>query len=108
MTNPPDEWLNDLVYVHYNLLLQNRLKENKRSYDLVDYQSIDKTEFWVVDEVEEGELNYDELENMLDEEQPINLETSTSQAQTSEGVDDEYDDLVIIDEDDNEDELDAH
>nr|KAJ0219174.1 hypothetical protein LSAT_V11C300105720 [Lactuca sativa] len=43
--------LNDLVYVHYNLRLQNRLKDFKKSYDPIDYESIDKIEFWVVDEI---------------------------------------------------------
>lgn len=66
------------MYVHYNLRLQNRLKEDKRPYDPVDYESIDKTEFWVVDEEAEGELNIDELENML-EEDPPNNEPSTYQ-----------------------------
>ncbi|XP_052622365.1 uncharacterized protein LOC111902616 [Lactuca sativa] len=55
--------LNDLVFVHYNLRLQNR------SYDPVDYENIDKTGFWVVEEEREGELNYDDLENMLDEQE---------------------------------------
>ncbi|XP_031250002.1 uncharacterized protein LOC116107835 [Pistacia vera] len=38
----------------------------KITYNLVDYESIDKTEWWMVDEEEEvGELNYDELEQSL-------------------------------------------
>nr|KAJ0212111.1 hypothetical protein LSAT_V11C400177650 [Lactuca sativa] len=41
--------LNDLVFVRYNLRLQNRLK--------------------VVEEEREGELNYDDLENMFDEQE---------------------------------------
>ncbi|XP_024015951.1 uncharacterized protein LOC112089201 [Eutrema salsugineum] len=61
--------LNDLVYVHYNLRLQNRSKRS-RSYDPVDYESIDKTEFWTVEEEEEGELDYSELEDKLLEEYP--------------------------------------
>ncbi|XP_010468542.1 PREDICTED: uncharacterized protein LOC104748632 [Camelina sativa] len=61
--------LNDLVFVHYNLRLQQRSKR-KRSYDPVDYESIDKTEFWIVEEEETGELEYDELENSLAEEYP--------------------------------------
>ncbi|XP_052177547.1 uncharacterized protein LOC127791603 [Diospyros lotus] len=59
--------LNDLVYVHYNLRLQNRSKVDKRSYDPVDYESIDKTEFWILEEEEEGELDIDELEGMIEE-----------------------------------------
>ncbi|XP_012845663.1 PREDICTED: uncharacterized protein LOC105965642 [Erythranthe guttata] len=37
--------LNDLVYVHYILRLKNRLTNSKRSYDPVDYESLEKTEF---------------------------------------------------------------
>ena len=38
----------------------------KITYDPIDYESIDKTEWWIVDEEEEvGELNYDELEQSL-------------------------------------------
>lgn len=48
--------------------------KRKRSYDPVDYESIDKTEFWVVEEEEAGELEYDELENALAEEYPKDLE----------------------------------
>ncbi|XP_010436496.1 PREDICTED: uncharacterized protein LOC104720259 [Camelina sativa] len=61
--------LNDLVFVHYNLRLQHRSKK-KRSYDPVDYESIDKTEFWIIEEEEAGELELDELENALAEEYP--------------------------------------
>ena len=39
----------------------------KRSYDPVDYESIDKTEFWIM---EEGELDFSELEDKLFEEYP--------------------------------------
>ncbi|XP_071935227.1 uncharacterized protein [Coffea arabica] len=62
--------LNDLVYIHYTLRLKNRLSYKKRSYDSVDYETIDKVEFWVVDEEQEGELDYDELEEMIEEEFP--------------------------------------
>ena len=46
-----------------------RLKVDKRSYDPIDYECIDKTDFWVVEEEPEGELDYNELENMVDEEE---------------------------------------
>ncbi|KAK4383644.1 hypothetical protein Sango_2755800 [Sesamum angolense] len=59
--------LNDLVYVHYNLCLQNRVKYSKRPYDPVDYECIDKSEFWIVEETPEGELDYDEMEELLEE-----------------------------------------
>ncbi|GJW99470.1 hypothetical protein Tco_0183384 [Tanacetum coccineum] len=60
--------LNDLVYVHYNMRLQNRLKVDKRSYDPIDYECIDDKDFWVVEKEPQGELDYDELETMLDDE----------------------------------------
>ncbi|XP_052623826.1 uncharacterized protein LOC128129227 [Lactuca sativa] len=63
------QMLNDIVFVHYNLRLQNRLKVDMRSYDPVDYENIDKTGFWVVEEEQEGKLNYDDLENMFDEQE---------------------------------------
>ncbi|XP_052626826.1 uncharacterized protein LOC111876822 [Lactuca sativa] len=72
--------LNDLVCVHYNLRLQNRLKVDKRSYDPIDYECIDKTEFWVVEEESNGELDYNDLENMLDEQEY----EPTSQTQENE------------------------
>ncbi|XP_035833408.1 uncharacterized protein LOC118482061 isoform X2 [Helianthus annuus] len=78
--------LNDLVYVHYNLLLQNRANQKNKSYYPVDYESIDKTGFWVMDEEPGGELDYDELENMIDEEPPHNFEPSTSQNNEFEGM----------------------
>ncbi|KAL0410835.1 UNVERIFIED_CONTAM: hypothetical protein Slati_3673200 [Sesamum latifolium] len=62
--------LNDLVYVHYNLRLQNRVKYSKRPYDPVDYECIDKSEFWIVEETPEGELDYDAIEELLEEEMP--------------------------------------
>ncbi|XP_042031896.1 uncharacterized protein LOC121778593 [Salvia splendens] len=41
----------------------------KRQYDPIDYECIDKVEFWVIDENANEELDYEELEEMLDEEQ---------------------------------------
>ncbi|KAK4394351.1 hypothetical protein Sango_1905900 [Sesamum angolense] len=76
--------LNDLVYVHYNLRLQNRVKYSKRSYDPVDYESIDKAKFWIIEETPEGELNYDELEEMLEEEVPRNDKESSFDPLTDE------------------------
>ncbi|XP_052622528.1 uncharacterized protein LOC111921122 [Lactuca sativa] len=58
----PDEWWKLFAEIF-------RLKVDMRSYDPVDYENIDKTEFWVVEEEREGELNYDDLENMLDEQE---------------------------------------
>ncbi|KAI3792267.1 hypothetical protein L2E82_06142 [Cichorium intybus] len=89
--------LNDLVYVHYNLRLQNRLKDNKRSYDPVDYESIDNIDFWVVDEIPEGELNYNDLENMIEEEPPNYNESTTFDSQASQ-ENEEDDDGVALEE----------
>ncbi|GAU21482.1 hypothetical protein TSUD_242050 [Trifolium subterraneum] len=56
--------LNDLVYVAYNLCLQNRGKPNKIYYDPVDYESIDDIDFWLNEEAH-LELDIDEIENLL-------------------------------------------
>ncbi|GJV05078.1 hypothetical protein Tco_1338647 [Tanacetum coccineum] len=40
---------------------------DKRSYDLIDYECIDDMDFWVVEEEPQQELDYDQLETMLDE-----------------------------------------
>ena len=58
-------------------IIFSRLSSKNRSYDPVDCESIDKTDFWVVEEQQERELDYDELENML-EEQPRVGEQSTN------------------------------
>ncbi|XP_010468265.1 PREDICTED: uncharacterized protein LOC104748298 [Camelina sativa] len=79
--------LNDLVFVHYNLRLQQRSKR-KRSYDPVDYESIDKTEFWIVEEEEAGELEYDELENALAEEYPKDHEDTNPEK--SNDIDEDF------------------
>nr|XP_043611787.1 uncharacterized protein LOC122583450 [Erigeron canadensis] len=68
---------------------------------------IDRTEFWVVEEEPTGELDYDELENMIDEEPPANIDPSQTQAGQNINEDD---DLILLDDDDEveatEDELD--
>ncbi|XP_039118773.1 uncharacterized protein LOC120254813 [Dioscorea cayenensis subsp. rotundata] len=85
----------DLVYVHYNLRLQHRLDSKNRLYDLIDYECINKTEFWVVEEKPKGELAHDELESML-EEQPKTYEESTNLTRGGN-----EDDMVAIEDDDN-------
>ncbi|KAK8952239.1 hypothetical protein KSP39_PZI004582 [Platanthera zijinensis] len=55
--------LNDLVYVRYNLNMRDRTYFKKRSYDPLDYTSIDSVDFWVVEEEPTPELNYNEIEN---------------------------------------------
>ncbi|XP_065867963.1 uncharacterized protein [Euphorbia lathyris] len=93
--------LNDLVYIHYNLGLQNRSTIEKKTLDPIDYESIDKTEFWICEDEHEKELDMDELENML-EEHPRLDDSSTSVSKVNEDDDDDgygNDD----DDDDNED-----
>ncbi|KAL0442137.1 UNVERIFIED_CONTAM: hypothetical protein Sradi_0152600 [Sesamum radiatum] len=46
----------------------NRVKYSKRLYDPVDYECTDKSEFWIVEETPEGELDYDEMEEFVEEE----------------------------------------
>ncbi|XP_052622250.1 uncharacterized protein LOC111876721 [Lactuca sativa] len=62
----PDEWWK---LFGGDIPVLQKLKVDMRSYDPVDYENIDKTKFWVVEEEREGELNYDDLENMLDEQE---------------------------------------
>ncbi|KAL8478997.1 hypothetical protein ACS0TY_030769 [Phlomoides rotata] len=60
--------LNDIVFIHYNLRLQERLDRKRICYDPIDYESIDKMNFWVVEEEEETHppiIDVDELNNML-------------------------------------------
>ena len=40
------------------MLLFFRLYNKKRSYDPIDYECIDKTEFWIIDENEPRELDW--------------------------------------------------
>ena len=43
---------------------------SKRAYDPIDYESIEKTEFWIMTREGERELDYDEPESMMEEEYP--------------------------------------
>lgn len=68
------------LYVSLFLVRCSRLKDHKRTCDPIDHECIDKTEFWMVEEEQDGELDYDELDHMLDEEEPRNnCVASTSQ-----------------------------
>ncbi|KAG6480722.1 hypothetical protein ZIOFF_057307 [Zingiber officinale] len=86
----------------------SRTEQPKRSYDPIDYESIDKTDFWVVEETPIGELDYDELEEEL-EELPVPLESSNFQQFEDDGDEAEPEDVnldlfqrrsVLVDEDD--------
>ena len=58
-----------------------RFYNKKRIYHPIDYACIDETDFWIVDEDQQVELDVEELENLLYEEKsiPINeVEGSSS------------------------------
>ena len=44
------------------MLLFFRLYNKKRSYDPIDYECIDKTEFWIIDKNEPRELDWLEIQ----------------------------------------------
>ncbi|KAJ1391324.1 hypothetical protein SESBI_36715 [Sesbania bispinosa] len=43
----------------------HRWEHKKRSYDPIDYESIDKVEFWVVEEEAPPEFDVDDIENVI-------------------------------------------
>ena len=57
------------IFLHVIFIYEcfSRLNVDKRSYDPIDYECIDNTDFWVVEEEPLGELDYDQLETMLDD-----------------------------------------
>ncbi|KAL8518251.1 hypothetical protein ACS0TY_009570 [Phlomoides rotata] len=74
--------LNDLVFVHYNLCLQERLKRKRICYDHIDHEGINKTNFRVVEEEEEEEnhphiIDVDELNNMFYDEDDIHIQNKS-------------------------------
>lgn len=70
--------LNDILYLHYNYRLKDSVKSKKFNFDPIDYASIDKTEFWVVEEEEPPLLDYVELMNTLYEEGAYPIEERSS------------------------------
>ena len=54
-----------------------RLKYGMMPYDPLDYESIDKVEFLVVEDNGDIELDYEEVEDKLEEEFSRNVETSS-------------------------------
>nr|KAJ0215054.1 hypothetical protein LSAT_V11C300135310 [Lactuca sativa] len=67
-----------------------RFKIDKRVYDPLDYENIDKMDFWVVEKEPEGELDYNELENMLEHELASRIEDGTSVGVGDDEVDTEF------------------
>ncbi|XP_075659224.1 uncharacterized protein LOC142629126 [Castanea sativa] len=87
--------LNDLVYVHYNYRLKERVKRKKFNFDPIDYASIDKTEFWVVEDEKPPFLDHEEIENALYKEGAHPIEEGSSSH-----VQRDMDNEVIEDDDD--------
>ncbi|XP_054801457.1 uncharacterized protein LOC129305454 [Prosopis cineraria] len=59
------ERLNDLVYIHYNFRLRNRVANKKKTLDPVDYESIDQIDYWIMEEDDCSLLNIDNIEQDL-------------------------------------------
>ncbi|KAF7839418.1 hypothetical protein G2W53_007900 [Senna tora] len=57
--------MNDLVSIHYNLRLRNRVTNKRKNFDPIDYESIDQFDYWITEEDNFPLLDYDELQNML-------------------------------------------
>ncbi|XP_050263955.1 uncharacterized protein LOC126708192 [Quercus robur] len=87
--------LNDLVFVHYNYRLKETVKRKKFNFDPIDYASIDKTEFWVVEDEEPPFLDHEEIENALYEEGAYPIEEGSSSH-----IQRDMDNEVIEDDDD--------
>ena len=62
-----------------------RFYNKKRSYDPIDYACIDETEFWIIDDDESGELDLEEMENLLYEEGSFPREVEISSSTTQIG-----------------------
>ncbi|XP_050249173.1 uncharacterized protein LOC126696481 [Quercus robur] len=71
------------------------VKRKKFNFDPIDYASIDKTEFWVVEDEEPPFLDHEEIENALYEEGAYRIEEGSSSH-----VQRDMDNEVIEDDDD--------
>ncbi|XP_025692367.2 uncharacterized protein [Arachis hypogaea] len=56
--------LSDIVYVTYNLRLQSRMHRKKKNYDLIDIQSIDTVDFWVMPDEDDPEFTHGDIEGI--------------------------------------------
>ena len=59
-------------------ILWYRVKRKKFNFDPIDYASIDKIEFCVVEDEEPPFLNHEEIENALYEEGPYPIKEGSS------------------------------
>ena len=62
-----------------------RFYNKKRNYDPIDNACIDETEFWIIDENESGELDFEEMENLLYEKGSLPREVKGSSSATQIG-----------------------
>ena len=62
-----------------------RFYNKKNSYNPIDYACIDETEFWIIDEDEPGELDLEEVKNLLYEEGSLPIEVEGSHSYTQIG-----------------------
>lgn len=59
-------------------ILWYKVKRKKFNFDPIDYASIDKIEFWVVEDEEPPFLDHEEIENALYEEGAYPIEEGSS------------------------------
>ncbi|PKU71596.1 hypothetical protein MA16_Dca004438 [Dendrobium catenatum] len=97
--------LNDLVFVRYNLNLRHIFQTKKRSYDPLDYTSIEMVNFWALDEEPVSELILENLESEIYAKDVIHvadeLNTSSTKEPQSKFINDDVrNDKEIIGNDD--------
>ena len=63
-----------LIAMNSHMCFLFKFYNKKRSYDLIDHACIDETKFWIIDEDELGELDLEEMKNLLYEELSLPLE----------------------------------
>ena len=59
-------------------ILWYRVKRKKFNFDPIDYASIDKTKFWIVEDEEPPFLDHEKIENALYEEGAYPIEEGSS------------------------------
>ncbi|XP_054782640.1 uncharacterized protein LOC129289919 [Prosopis cineraria] len=83
--------LNDLVFTNYNLRLKHRSQLKKKiSFDPIDYESIDKLDFWIAEEEQElaPEFDADDVTNLESAMHNENLVASSASERNNEGEED--------------------
>ncbi|KAJ7970826.1 DUF659 domain-containing protein [Quillaja saponaria] len=82
--------LKDRVYVIYNLRLKNRL-HHKRTNDPIDYECIDKTDFWVIEEEAPSELTSEDIDHAIYQDEAAPIFNNHGNCSQDGGEDDEFD-----------------